>query len=93
MAGEPLTTLLDIIARLKNAGIFCQVAQYRDDAVSVEVVVPGQRWEIDVLRDATVEVEVFRSDGTIEDENAIEKLIREFSDSPIDKQKRSGTRD
>jgi len=71
--------LFDIIARLKIAGISYQVAQYRENAVSIAVAVPGQRWEIDVLCDGTVDVEVFRSDGTIEDERAIERLIEEFS--------------
>jgi hypothetical protein len=91
MAGEPLRKLLDIVARLKTARIACQVAQYRDDALSVEVAVPGQRWEIDVLCDGTVDVEVFRSDGTIEDELAIERLIREFSDRPASSHGREGS--
>jgi hypothetical protein len=80
MPNEPLKALLDILDRLKRSQIHCQVAQYRDDAVSIEVVVPGQRWEVDVLVDGTVEVEVFSSDGTIRDAQYLDTLIEKFSD-------------
>jgi hypothetical protein len=91
MAGGSLRKLLGIIARLKNARIAYQVTQYRDDALSVEVAVPGQRWEIDVLCDGTVDVEVFRSDGTIEDEIAIERLFQGFSDNPTNEEEETGS--
>jgi hypothetical protein len=40
----------------------------------------GERWEIEVMLDGSVEVEVFRSDGTIFDESKIEDLIDQYSD-------------
>jgi hypothetical protein len=80
MAREPLTVLLEIVRRLRQSNIHCQVAQYRDDALSIEAVVPGQRWEIDVFVDGTVDVEVFRSDGVMYDEDRLDALIAEFSD-------------
>lgn len=33
----------------------------------VQVAVPGQRWEIEVLIDGTVDIEVFRNDGEVQD--------------------------
>jgi hypothetical protein len=68
-----------LLAR-RDARIFNRVTHYREDAISVEVSVPGQRWEIDVLRDGSVDVEVFRSDGAIHDESVLDSLIQQFSD-------------
>jgi hypothetical protein len=48
---------------LRAGKIHHRLDQYRDDAIMVEVAVPGERWEIEFLDDGTVEAEVFRSDG------------------------------
>lgn len=45
----------------------------------VDVSVPGQRCEIDVLSDGSLEVEVFRSNGVIGDGAVLEQLISENS--------------
>jgi hypothetical protein len=44
----------------------------------VEVATPGKRWEVEFMDDGSVEVEVFQSDGTISDENAIVELMRDL---------------
>jgi hypothetical protein len=80
MSNEPLRVLLELLERLNRSQILCHVAHYRDDAISIEVVVPGQRWEIDVLVDGTVEVEVFSSNGIIQDEQYLDTLIETFTD-------------
>jgi hypothetical protein len=52
----------------------------------IEVVVPGERWEIELVDygdEFHWEVERFRSNGMIEDESAIEELFARFSE-PID---------
>ncbi len=64
---------------MKEANIFFKLAHHLDDATTFEVAVPGQRWEIDCYDNGTVEVEVFRSDGSILDEAALDRLIRGFS--------------
>ncbi len=74
---ENLYTLLD---RLRRAKIHYRVRDDRDGAVSIDVAVPGERWEIDVLADGTIEIEVFKSDGTMFNESKLEELFRKFSD-------------
>jgi hypothetical protein len=72
--------LLHLLDRLDKAHIHYTLMRSRHDAISVAVVVPGQRWEIDVLADGEVNVEVFRSDGAIYEEPKLEDLFRDFSD-------------
>ena len=42
-------------------------AAYRDDAMSLLVNEPGHNWEIDVLEDGSVDVEVYSSQGLCDD--------------------------
>ena len=44
----------------------------------VAIATPGSRWEVEFLDEGTVEVERFRSDGTIMDERAIDELLAEL---------------
>jgi len=46
----------------------------------IEVVVPGQRWEIEFIEDGTIDIEKFISDGSFYGEEELEVLINEFSD-------------
>lgn len=68
------------LSRLRAAKIFHRIRDTRDDAISVDVSVPGERWEIDFREDGSVEVEVFRSDGTLYDESKLDQLFNTFSD-------------
>lgn len=69
--------LLEVLTRLRDAGVHTALRQDRDGAVSIDVAVPGERWEVDVLSDGSVEVEVFRSDGTIAGEGELANLLRQ----------------
>jgi hypothetical protein len=51
----------------------------KEDAITIEVAVPGQRWEIDCYPDGNIEVEVFKSDGSIRGRNDIDELLRDFA--------------
>jgi hypothetical protein len=64
---------------LAKAGIHFVRNDYRDNAVSLFATVPGQRWEIDVMDDGEVEVECFKSDGTLLDEAAFKELVKSFA--------------
>ena len=61
--------LLEAVARSRNA--VTASVRCRDDAILVDVVVPGQRWEIEFLLDEEPAVEVFKSDGKILDAAAL----------------------
>jgi hypothetical protein len=71
--------LLSFLGELKDAHIHYQLGHHRDDAITVEVAVPGERWEVEFLEDGTVEVEVFRSDGTILDATSLAELLEKHS--------------
>ena len=72
--------MLDFLEQLRRRKIFFSLSRERVDAIMVTIVVPGERWEVEYLRDGTVDVEVFRSDGAIRDETSLDRLFREFSD-------------
>jgi hypothetical protein len=72
-------TLMGILQRLDAAKIHHSLASYRNDAVSVTAVVPGERWEIDVLESGEVDFERFTTAGDLEDERALDDSIRKFT--------------
>lgn len=71
--------LLKVIRNLKKENIFHRLSSYRDDAICLEVVVPGEHWEINFLSDGSVEVEIFESDGEIFELEKIDQLFNEHS--------------
>ena len=76
--------LLDFLRRLDAARIHYSLAHFRDETLAVEVVVPGERWEIEFFADGSVEVEVFSSVGPagieLEGPEAIERLFAQHTD-------------
>jgi hypothetical protein len=72
--------LLSFLNELRKGKIFYRLSQHRDDALMVEVSVPGERWEVEFLDDGSVEVEVFNSDGTIHGEESLNELLRHHAE-------------
>jgi hypothetical protein len=70
------TRLLSFLNGLRDGKIFYRLSQHRDDAIMVEVTVPGERWEVEFMEDGTVEAEVFRSNGEIHGEEVLDDLLR-----------------
>lgn len=66
--------------KLEENKIFYKLDKVRSEALMVEVVVPGQRWEIEFLDDGTVEIEKFISDKDMYNARELEILFKEFSD-------------
>ena len=75
-----LSNLLEFLNKLEEKNIYYQLNKIREEAIMVEVVVPGQRWEIEFLDDGTVDVEKFISDKDFYDESELDGLFREFKD-------------
>jgi hypothetical protein len=69
------TVLYAWIEKLRAAKIPFTLATYRDNAVMLQVSVPGERWEVEFFEDGTVEVERFRSSGKIEGLSALDDLL------------------
>jgi hypothetical protein len=72
--------LLSFLNELRAAKISYRLGHCRDEAILVEIAVPGERWEIEFFEDGSVEVEVFRSDGTIRDSSALADLLAKHLD-------------
>ncbi len=73
-------TLLSFLNDLRTSHIHYKLGQIRDDAILVDVAVPGERWEIEFMEDGSIEVEIFRSDGQIHDAAMLQQLLGRHSD-------------
>jgi hypothetical protein len=80
MNPDQFSRLMVFLRRLQQARIHHELSRYRDEAISVRIAVPGERWELDFLADGSVDVERFVSDGRIDDETALADLFARFSD-------------
>ena len=74
---KPGEKAAEIVQKLQAANIWHTVPRVtREDAArSIEAAVPGERWEIDVLHDGTVEVEVFESQGVQAGDGILDEMI------------------
>ena len=80
-----LNDFIEFLEKLEEKKIHYTLNKIRDDTIMADVVVPGQRWEIEFntygeTSNYTVEIEKYLSDGTIYDEKELEVLFRDFSD-------------
>ncbi|HUS34283.1 MAG TPA: hypothetical protein VM680_02915 [Verrucomicrobiae bacterium] len=72
--------LLDLISQLQDAKIHFTMTSVRNHAIMLQVAVPGERWEIELMQSGTIEIEKFKSDGSIYNEAALADLFRNFKD-------------
>ena len=54
-----LKEFISFLNKLEENSIFFKLNKVRNEAIMVEVAVPGQWWEIEVLEDDTVDIEKF----------------------------------
>ncbi len=71
--------LIEFLNALEESGIYYKLNKVRD-AIMVEIAVPGERWEVEFMNDETVEVEIFKSIGEIEDESVLNRLFKDYGD-------------
>jgi hypothetical protein len=57
--------LMEMLDKLEKARISYSLSRIREDSVLILVAAPGERWEVEVMGDGSIEIEVFRSDGRI----------------------------
>ena len=75
-----LKEFIAILNKLEENSVFYKLNKVRNEAIMVEVAVPGQRWEIEFLEDSTVDIEKFISDKDMYDVNELETLFKKFGD-------------
>jgi hypothetical protein len=83
MKKDLLVKMLTFLRKLGDAKIAYRLRHSRDDAVMVEINVPGERWEVEFLEDGGVEIERFRSGGEIYDESLLKELFAKYSDAEV----------
>lgn len=67
------------LENLEQKKIYYKLAKV-SESVLVEIAVPGQRWEVEFLKDGGIQVEKFVSDGSILDEESLLELLEQFGD-------------
>src|SRR5260370_24216586 len=86
MNTDAFRQILGLLNRLNEAKIAHRLAHHREDALMIEVDVPGERWEIEFVDyddEVHVEIERFRSNGKLYDESILNDLFDKYSaDSP-----------
>jgi|SRR3954464_1365956 len=83
MSENTFRDILGLLKRLREAKIAYRLRHSREDALMIEVNVPGERWEIEFVDyddEVQVEIERFRSNGEIHDETALDELFARYSD-------------
>jgi len=69
-------SLFSFLNDLRDSKISYRLCHHREEAITVEIAVPGERWEVEFFEDGTVETEIFRSDGSMHGMSALEGLLR-----------------
>ena len=67
--------LLDFLNKLEENHIYYRLNKVRD-AIMVEVAIPGERWEVEFLRDGSIEVEKFITTAEIMGPSALDALFK-----------------
>ena len=65
---------------LAQKKIYFTLGYVRENSIMAYVTGPGERWECEFFKDGHVEIEIFKSDGCIIGEEAIQDLFNRFSD-------------
>ena len=71
-------SFLDLCAELDRRQVRYDIGSVRDRALMVRVAVPGERWELEVFDNGTIELERFVSQGVESDQDATSKLLAYF---------------
>ena len=70
---------IDFLNELEDKKIHYTLVKYNEEYITVEISVPGERWEVEFSPD-DVRVEKFKSDGMLFDESELSDLFARFSD-------------
>jgi hypothetical protein len=82
-SGKPsIAKVMRILRELEAAKIYFQLAHNRDDGITIEAVVPGERWEIDILEDGTIDFERFVTTANICGEAELMSAIAQYAEPP-----------
>jgi len=80
MKKNVFNNLMAFLADLEKGKIHYTLTHHRENALMINIVVPGERWEVEFFDDGSVEIERFISAGEIADEAALSELLAKYSD-------------
>jgi hypothetical protein len=80
MKQNPFGKFMAFLDKLEANAIPYTITRARDEALLINIAVPGERWEVEFMIDGAVEIERFRSDGEIADETALVELFARFAE-------------
>lgn len=80
MKQNPFMNLMAFLDKLETHDIPHTLTRVREEALLVNVAIPGERWEIEFLTDGSVEIERFCSSGDITDESSLAELFARYSE-------------
>jgi hypothetical protein len=75
--------LFNLLNRMAEVKLPYYLRHSRPDAITIEVHIPGEHWEIDLVSyddEVQVEVEVFRGGGVTGDEKTLEALFARWAE-------------
>ena len=79
-----ISELIELLNMLEKHKIYYKLNKVRSDAIMIEIAVPGERWEVEFVtngnKKCSVEIERFKSDGEVFDEQELKTLFDLFSD-------------
>ncbi len=64
---------MEILNKLDENKIFYKLSKIRN-SIMIEIAVPGQRWEVEIMDDETIEIEIFESKGEIYGEEKLKDV-------------------
>ncbi len=70
-------SLLAFLNRLDRAGVWYRLGHTKPESVMVEVALPGEHWEVELMADGAVEIERYRSVAGVEEQP---ELLNELFD-------------
>ena len=68
---------IDFLDALEERQIYYTLTKVSEN-ILVVIAVPGQRWEVEFLKDGGIQVEKFISEGCILDESALQELFEYY---------------
>jgi hypothetical protein len=73
--------LNDFLNRLIASKTPYRIRKIRDSAILVEVFAPSEHWEVEFVESGEMEIERYRSNGSIDDESALPRLWELVADA------------
>lgn len=71
-----MNKLLNFLSELEERNIHYRLEHNRDEFIMVNVVIPGERWEVEFSADGNVEIEIFKnSEGVFTDDRLLKEIF------------------